>query len=118
MLARPFAKCRARQLVRALTRSQTSPVRRYVFTHTFADPVLAPYRAAHALDDQMVFHNWVFYTDQSFSVNNQELELASSMSRYWTRLAASGNPNGGDDPLWPVYDATRDTYLALDTPIS
>ncbi len=38
---------------------------------------------------------------------DQQLETAVSFSRqirrYWTRFAATGNPNGGDDPLWPRF---------------
>lgn len=28
-------------------------------------------------------------------------------------MARSGNPNGGDDPLWPATTATTDAYLEL-----
>ena len=32
-------------------------------------------------------------------------ELADRMSSYWALFAASGNPNGQDLPVWPIYDA-------------
>ena len=36
--------------------------------------------------------------------------------RYWTRFAAVGDPNGGQDVAWPRYDEPSDPYLTLDVP--
>ena len=35
---------------------------------------------------------------------------------YFTRFAATGNPNGPDATVWPRYDATTDEHLILDAP--
>jgi len=32
---------------------------------------------------------------------------------YWTRFAATGDPNGDDAPLWPPYDSVTDRHLEL-----
>ena len=31
----------------------------------------------------------------------------------WVRFAAAGDPNGGNLPNWPRYDAARDCYFEL-----
>ncbi len=37
---------------------------------------------------------------------------------YWTRFAATGDPNGGGAPSWPKYTAEADPHLVLDTTIA
>ena len=29
------------------------------------------------------------------------------MMKYWSRFAATGNPNGGGAPYWPAFDPAR-----------
>jgi para-nitrobenzyl esterase len=38
------------------------------------------------------------------------------MLLYWSKMAATGNPNGGGNPTWPRYDAKTDAHLELATP--
>lgn len=35
------------------------------------------------------------------------------MVGYWTRMARSGNPNGGNDPQWPAATVENDSYLEI-----
>ncbi len=42
--------------------------------------------------------------------------LADAMAGYWTRFAATGDPNGGGAPEWPEYDGDSDTWMVLDAP--
>ena len=42
--------------------------------------------------------------------------LADAMAGYWTRFAATGDPNGDGAPEWPEYDAESDTWMVLDAP--
>ncbi len=42
--------------------------------------------------------------------------LADAMAGYWTRFAATGDPNGHGAPEWPEYDAGSDTWMVLDAP--
>ena len=42
--------------------------------------------------------------------------LADAMAGYWTRFAATGDPNGDGAPEWPAYDAESDTWMVLDAP--
>ena len=36
------------------------------------------------------------------------------MIGYFTRFAATGDPNGGDAPILPAYDASTDRFLEID----
>jgi hypothetical protein len=45
-----------------------------------------------------------------------DLALSDAMAGYWTRFAATGNPNGSGAPEWPRYDAVSDNYLRVDEP--
>jgi para-nitrobenzyl esterase len=42
--------------------------------------------------------------------------LADAMADYWTRFAATGDPNGDGAPEWPEYDGDSDTWMVLDAP--
>ena len=35
------------------------------------------------------------------------------MMGYWTRFAATGDPNGGGAPYWPRFNATRQQIQEL-----
>ena len=39
--------------------------------------------------------------------------LAEAVGGYWTRFAASGDPNGDGSTVWPAWDAATDAYLEL-----
>ena len=42
--------------------------------------------------------------------------LGEAMVGYWTRFAATGDPNGDGAPEWPAYDGETDTWMVLDAP--
>lgn len=42
--------------------------------------------------------------------------LQAAMQGYWTRFAAAGDPNGGEDPMWPEYEAESDRHMLLVQP--
>ena len=42
--------------------------------------------------------------------------LGEAMAGYWTRFAATGDPNGEGAPEWPEYDGETDTWMVLDAP--
>jgi para-nitrobenzyl esterase len=45
-----------------------------------------------------------------------EAEQSAQWGRFWTRFAATGNPNGGGDPEWAPYGgADVDSWALLDT---
>jgi len=41
--------------------------------------------------------------------------LASDMKGYWTRMAATGTPNGAGAVPWPSYAASTDQHMVLDS---
>lgn len=51
------------------------------------------------------------------ALTDEELALASVIQGYWTRHAATGDPNG-KDLAWPRYDAATDEGIVLDTTLS
>jgi para-nitrobenzyl esterase len=43
--------------------------------------------------------------------------VAEAMKDYWTRFAATGDPNGGEAVPWPRYEASEDAILTLGDPV-
>jgi para-nitrobenzyl esterase len=42
-----------------------------------------------------------------------EALVQHQMVGYWTRMARTGNPNGGDGPTWPTVTADNGAFLAI-----
>jgi para-nitrobenzyl esterase len=107
--------CPSDALAASATRSQGAPVRRFNFTHTYSSGYMAAVKAGHGLDLLLLFHNvppaWTKLTDE-------EEALSKSLTRYWARFAATGDPNGDGDASWPEFRYGKDTVLDLDTPVS
>lgn len=79
---------------------------RYVYTHVFANAT-APLGAFHGADIAFVF-------GPSDSFTAAESDLSAQVQRQWARFAATGDPNGGIDPIWPRRTATDDIAIELD----
>jgi para-nitrobenzyl esterase len=47
-------------------------------------------------------------------VTDDDRSVVNTMSAYWGRFAATGDPNGGGAPAWPRYDLATEQYIALD----
>jgi len=60
---------------------------------------------------------YVFGTLGQFSwtgaVEQADRDLSAAIRGYWTRFAATGDPNGESAPIWPAYDPTSDLHLQL-----
>jgi para-nitrobenzyl esterase len=110
--------CTVRYDARAAAKGQTEPVRRFYFSHVLdGTPVLAAgksYGAFHGLELLFVFDH---IAPAGYAPSAGETALADAMGGYWSRLAATGDPNGASAPAWPVYDAT-DTALQLDDTVA
>lgn len=97
--------CPAYEAVRAQT-SRGAPAWHYRFSVGDEENALEPYLGSfHGLEIPYVFGNiggLVFvYND-----NDAWMRLyafTQRIQRYWTRFAATGDPNGGDDPAWPAF---------------
>ena len=53
------------------------------------------------------------FRKSSGPINDQDKELMNTMQEYWTRFAATGDPNGPDVPKWPAYNTNRDLCLEI-----
>ena len=107
--------CPARTIARTLAAQQTEPVRRYQYTHTLdGKPLGAAAMAEGAFHGQellMLFRQLDF---GGYVASAGELQLSDAIDGYWSRFAATGDPNGAGAVTWPLYDAADDTVLLLD----
>jgi para-nitrobenzyl esterase len=109
--------CTARKIARAAAKGQTEPVYRYFFTHVLENGSAATkaFGAFHGEELLFVFDD---VNVAGYQPSAGEVALAKAMGGYWSRLAASGDPNGEGAVTWPRYDATKDSYLGLDDTIA
>ena len=116
------AVCEARRIARLVRRTRT-PVYLYSFERE-ADAVV-PDLVIHGLDRNFVFGNNFGPPSPPYVLNEDDLALFGAISTYWTRFAASGNPNGDDDGTirWPAFRHSNgqgsgaSKYLVLDWPL-
>jgi para-nitrobenzyl esterase len=101
--------CTSRRVARALTRAHKTPVYRYLFDHALEnDPALKTLGPAHTIE-----HAFLFGWQGKYHPDDVDRTVAHQMVGYWSRMAKSGNPNGGGDPQWPAVAAGNDVYLDI-----
>ena len=136
--------CPGRQLARAVANSQREPVYRFVFTHAQSKPPVATAQGAYHGEELMFIFNSFMNgivtsgVSWSFTPTADELALSDQLIGYWSRFAATGDPNGGDALTWFVYgknswkqvnaglqdaftgegDERKDTFLQFETPLA
>jgi para-nitrobenzyl esterase len=81
----------------------------YEFTRV---PLGNPLGAFHAVEIPYVFGNVGLFSSMG-KLEQADYELSDAIMGYWTRFAATGNPNGGGAPAWPEYDPATDEHLEL-----
>jgi para-nitrobenzyl esterase len=72
-----------------------------------------PYGAAHTSELQFIFPNFHGGSGTIQPLSPAELQLASTMRRYWTNFAKTGNPNGGGLVRWPTFTAAGAQVLSF-----
>ena len=102
--------CSVRRLARALAANQTQPVFRYFFTWRPPGAVGAVVGASHAIEIPFVFRT---FAAVGFTPDATALGLSEAIEGYWTRLAATGDPNQPAAVAWPQYPASGDPALEL-----
>lgn len=109
--------CPARRIARALAANQTQPVFRYFFTWRSPGAVGNVVGATHGLEIPFVFRTFEAFA-AGFMPDAAALALSDATQAYWTRLAASGDVNGGSELMWPRFPAGGDVALELGAPLA
>jgi para-nitrobenzyl esterase len=97
--------CQSRRVARALAAAQKEPVYRYMFGHELQND---PNGASHTVE-----HPFFFGWRGKYRPTDADLTIQRRMIGYWTRMARTGNPNGGDDPRWSAHETGSDSYLEI-----
>jgi len=73
-------------------------------------------RAFHGGELFFVFGNLsqIYYSLIPYTPTVDEVALSNETMDYWTRFAATGNPNGVGKRTWLPYDAKHDNIFQLD----
>ena len=116
--------CEARRLGRLLERTGTPA---FLYSYEYEIDVLSPDHVIHGVESNIVFGNG--YTPNQFplhALDAADTALHHAMQGYWTRFAATANPNT-DDSLtvhWPAFKHPTgsgrgaDKYLAFDVAVA
>jgi para-nitrobenzyl esterase len=102
--------CNARGIAQAASQNEI-PVYRYFFSQVLDAPLYRQLGAYHGLELLFVFQH--LPEMEKYDPTSADLALQSAMLGYWTRFAATGDPNDASAVQWPLYDAEQDTYLEL-----
>jgi para-nitrobenzyl esterase len=99
--------CDTRRVARVISAAGV-PVWRYQFMHPAEVPLFPNSGVTHASELAFVFGT-------ASRLADDEHPLSQAFEGYWTRFAATGDPNGAGAPAWPAYDGPSDAYLRIDT---
>jgi para-nitrobenzyl esterase len=92
--------------------SQTFPqASAYLYQFTRV-PLGNPLGAFHSVEIPYVFENAGLFSSLG-KLEPADYALSDAIMGYWTRFAATGNPNGAGAPAWPQYDRSSDEHLEL-----
>ena len=101
--------CKSRRIANALSQVQREPVYRYLFNQMLEnDPQLKTRRVAHTIE-----HAFLFGWQGTYRPSDVDRAVQRRVVGYWTRMAKTGNPNGGNDPEWPAVSNEHDAYLEI-----
>ena len=115
--------CEARRLARAIERTDTPT---YLYSYEHEIDTVSLDHVNHGVESNVLFGNP--YTPPLFPshvLNAEDLALHAAMAGYWTRFAATGNPNRGAESAfsWPPFKRPdgngrgNDKYIVLASPI-
>jgi para-nitrobenzyl esterase len=105
-IARDRGQLEPARFIARLRSSQGQIVYEFRFSYV-ADSMRSEWSGApHASEVPFVFDNLhARYGDNTTAADEA---VARTISGYWIAFAKTGNPNGGDRPNWPAYDAKED----------
>ena len=95
-----------------------NPAYQYEFARV--SPGREAYGATHAAELPYVFgtldHPIVIPGLPAQVANAVDTQVSAAMQQYWTNFAKTGDPNGGQLPVWPKFDTSTRAYIQfLDT---
>lgn len=93
------------------TRHCGNPVRTYFWTHRAPTPN-GERRAFHGSEITYAFDN-LEMVDRPW--DDKDRRIATMISSYWVNYIATGDPNGGELPEWPEYQADSSSAMDLGT---
>jgi para-nitrobenzyl esterase len=102
----------ARFTANAFAQQSTSA---YIYLFSYVSDSLRSrlrYGAPHGSEIPFVF-NTLEARRGNIAVTNNDKEVANLMHQYWTNFAKTGNPNGGQLPLWPVFHPKKNELLEI-----
>ena len=103
-----YFTCTTRRVARTLTAARSS-VYTYYYTHLLDnDPQERARGASHTAE-----HPFFFAWSGKYKPSDNERKLQDTLVRYWSTMAATGNPNGGGNPSWPRYDPGTGEHMEL-----
>jgi para-nitrobenzyl esterase len=88
---------------------EMAPAYLYQFTRV---PSASPIGAFHGIEIPYVFGNLELFSGLG-ALGQVDYDLSEAIMGYWTRFAATGDPNSQDSPEWPGYDPSTDRHLQL-----
>lgn len=93
-------------------KSGTEPIYLYSFNKTPPGEFSSQHGAYHMGDLVYAFNN-LDTVDRPWT--KEDRELADLMSTAWVNFVKTGNPNGGQLPLWPAYSSKDDVVMVFDS---
>jgi len=81
--------------------AQGVPAHLYEFTYV---PLRNPLGAFHGAEIPYVFGT--HSTEEGY-----DMQLSELLIGYWTRFAATGDPNGDGEPVWPFFETVDGAYM-------
>jgi len=108
--------CPARTYLRNLAANPAAAVYRYYFTHTLdaaRAPAASRFGSYHGLEFLYVFGTLEI---AGYRPTDADRALSRRIQGYWSRFAATGDPNGDGAVRWPRYLVRTDSFLELREP--
>jgi len=108
-----FFACPARRTARGAA-AAGAPVHFYSFERELEQPFLANLGVFHSSEIPFLFES-----DPKFPLGRvgSGQSVADTIQGYWTRFAATGDPDGEGAVDWPAYDAGGDHHLVIDSDV-
>jgi len=114
--------CEGRRLARLIERTRTPT---YLYSYEYEIDDLSLDHVIHGVESNILFGNNYGPPLPNHVLDASDLTLHAALSGYWTRFAATGNPNRTDEAVihWPAFKHPTgrgrgsDKYIILDSVI-